>query len=242
MLSIYINCTNRDRLLVNMRTLVLEKEEAIKLRKRGLSYKEILGKVSVAKSTLSVWLQKMPLTDVEKAILKRRRESNISIGRIRAAASLHSLRVARDKILFEIAKKEFELYRKDPFFYVGMALYWAEGSKRSNMFTFVNSDSDMVFVMLNWMEKFFGVSRIDIRARLYIHKPYAHENCEQHWSDATGIPLKNFRRTIYKPTGLLIKKRPNYMGCIRIELGAVTYFRRYLFWQKMMLEDYKKQG
>jgi len=225
-----------------MRLLVSEKEEAITLRRKGLSYKEILEKVPVAKSTLSVWLQKMPLTDAEKAILKRRRESNISVGRIRAAASLHDLKVARDNILFETARKEFELNRKDPFFYVGMALYWAEGSKRSDMFTFVNSDSDMVFVMLKWMEKFLGVNRNDVHARLYIHKPYAHENCEHYWSSETGIPLKNFRRTVYKPTNLLVKKRPNYKGCIRIELGAVTYFRRYVFWQKMMLEDYRKQG
>ncbi len=225
-----------------MRALIPEKEEAFRLRKMGSSYREILKKIPVAKSTLSIWLQKMPLTDAEKTILKRRRDSNISIGRIRAAASLHNLRMVRDRALFEIAKKEFEIYQADPFFYVGMALYWAEGSKRSNMFCFVNSDSDMVFVMLNWMEKFFGIRRDDVRARLYIHKPYAHENCEQYWSDATGIPLQNFRRTIYKPTGLLIKKRPGYMGCLRIEIGGVIYFRRYLFWQKMMLEDYKKQG
>ena len=225
-----------------MKLLVSEKEEAVKLRRRGFSYKEILGRIPVAKSTLSVWLREMPLTEAEKAVLKRKRESNISLGRIRAAASLHNLKLARDGILFEEAKKEFALFRKDPFFYVGMALYWAEGSKRSDMFTFVNSDSDMVIVMLDWMEKFLRVRRREVHARLYIHKPYAHENCERYWSSATKIPFKNFRRTVYKPTSLTIKKRPNYRGCIRIELGAVTYFRRYVFWQKMMLEDYRKQG
>ena len=225
-----------------MRTLVLEKEEAVRLRKKGLSYKEILKKVPVAKSTLSVWLQKTPLTDTEKAVLKRRRNSNISIGRIRAGAALHNLKVARDKIVFETSKREFEKYKTDPFFYIGLSLYWAEGSKRSNMFSFTNSDSDMAIVMLNWMEKFFGIQRKNIHARLYIHKPYAHENCEKHWSCLIGIPVSNFRKTVYKPTGLLIKKRPGYMGCLRIEIGEVSYFRKYLFWQAMALEEYKKQG
>lgn len=236
---IHLNCI---KLLVNMKTLVLEREEATKLRRKGLSYKEILEKVPVAKSTLSEWLQKIPLTEDEKAVLKRRRDSNISVGRIRAAASLHSLRVARDGILFEEAKKEFKIYKSDPFFYVGLALYWAEGAKRNDTFTFTNSDSDMVSVMLNWMERFFKIHRREVNARLYIHKPYAHENCEAHWSRAIGIPIGNFRKTIYKPTGLLVKKRPGYMGCLRIEMGKVSYFRKYVFWQAMMLEDYKKQG
>jgi len=225
-----------------MKTLVSEKDEAIRLRKKGLSYNEILKKVPVAKSTLSEWLQHMPLTDTEKAILKRRKESNISIGKIRAAAALHSLRVARDEILRGTARIEFEKFRTDPFFYVGLSLYWAEGAKRNDLFGFTNSDTEMMTVMLAWIDRFFQVKRENIRARLYIHKPYAHENCEGHWSREISIPLSNFRKTIYKPTGLLVKKRPGYMGCLRIEVGGVTYLRKYLYWQKMMLEDYRKQG
>lgn len=225
-----------------MRALVQQKEEAFRLRKLGKSYNEILRVIPVAKSSLSLWLQKMPLTEDEKAVLKRRKDENISIGRIRAAASLRNLRLARDSALLQTAEREFKLYQTDPFFYVGMALYWAEGSKRSSTFMFVNSDSDMMLVMLKWIEKFLGVPRSAIRARLYTHKPFAYGNYEQIWSKVLSIPIENFRRTIYKPTGLLVRKRPNYVGCLRIEIGGVTYFRKYLFWQKMMLEDYKKQG
>ncbi len=225
-----------------MRTLVLERAEATRLRKKGFSYKEILKKVPVAKSTLSEWLQKMPLTDAEKAILKRRKESNISIGKIRAAAVLHGLRLDRDEALRQTAKIEFRKFKGDPFFYVGLSLYWAEGAKRNSLFSFTNSDTEMMAVMLAWMERFFQVQRKNVRARLYIHKPYAHENCEGYWSREIGVPLSNFRKTIYKPTGLLVKKRPGYMGCLRIEIGGVAYLRKYVFWQKMMLEEYRKQG
>lgn len=228
--------------VTNMRTLVLHKEEAVRLRKKGFSYKEILEKVPVAKSTLSVWLQNMPLTEDERAILKRRRDSNISLGRIRAAASLHNLRASRDGALFEEAKSEFEKYKTDPFFYVGLALYWGEGAKRNSFFSFINSDSEMVQIMIAWIEKFFRIPRKYLRARLFIHKPYAHENCEESWSRALNLPMSTFRKTIYKPTGLLIKKRPGYMGCLRIEVAGVSYLRKYHFWHKMMLEDYRKQG
>lgn len=225
-----------------MRPLVLQKAMAIRLRKAGYTYREILEKVPVSKSSISLWLQYMPLTDAEKSILKHRRKEGVTRGRIRAAAALHKKREERDSALLENAKTEYLKYRENPLFHAGISLYWAEGSKRNNAFCFVNSDAEMMILMLTWMEKFLNIRKEDVRARLYIHKPYAHEDCESYWSQATGIPRQNFRRTIYKPTGLLVKKRPGYKGCFRIEAGGVVAFRKYLFWQKMMLDDYRKQS
>jgi len=214
----------------------------IRLRKAGHTYREILAKVPVSKSSISLWLQEMPLTDTEKSILKHRRDDGISRGRIRAAAALHKRREERDSALLETAKKEYSKHRENPLFHTGISLYWAEGSKRSNSFCFVNSDTDMVSVMLDWMKNFLNLDKKDVRARLYIHKPYAHEDCEGYWSRVTGIPIENFRRTIYKPTGLMVKKRPGYKGCLRIEAGGVVALRKYLFWLNMMLDDYRKQS
>lgn len=222
--------------------MVLQKAMVIRLRKAGYTYREIIAKVPVSKSSISLWLQDMPLTEAEKSILKHHRDAGISRGRIRAAASLRNLREERDATLFKHAKDEYEKYRENPLFYTGISLYWAEGSKRSNAFSFVNSDPEMIVLMLEWMETFLGVSRSGIRARLYIHKPYAHENCEEYWSRQTGIPTGHFGTTIYKPTDLLVKKRPGYKGCLRIEAGGVVALRTYLYWQKMMLDDYRKNS
>ncbi len=43
-----------------------EKKKARKLRKKGKSYSEILKKVKVSKSTLSVWLRDIKLTAEQK--------------------------------------------------------------------------------------------------------------------------------------------------------------------------------
>lgn len=225
-----------------MKPLVLQKAMVIRLRKAGYTYREIISKVPVSKSSISLWLQDMPLTEAEKSILKHRREAGISRGRIRAAASLHKLREERDAILLKHAKDEYQKYHGDPLFYSGISLYWAEGSKRHSSFSFVNSDPEMIVFMIEWMYTFLGIHRQDIRARLYIHKPYAHENCEEYWSQATGVPIRNFGTTIYKPTGLLVKKRPGYKGCLRIEAGGVVALRTYLFWQKMMLDEYRNNS
>jgi orotate phosphoribosyltransferase-like protein len=52
-----------------MKKLVQEKEKAVELRRKGLSYKEILKQVPVAKSSLSLWLKDLPLTKDEKTVI-----------------------------------------------------------------------------------------------------------------------------------------------------------------------------
>jgi len=225
-----------------MKARVQEKEKAIFLRRnKGYSYNDILKEVSVAKSTLSGWLKDLPLTEDEKHSLKRRKDSNISRGRIKAAATLRNRRIEREKILFKEAQSEFKIFIKDPFFHVGIALYWAEGSKRNSYFGFCNSDVAMIVLMLEWIEKFFGIPKEQINARLYMHKLYAYENCEEFWSKHTQIPIESFRNTVYKPTGLLVKKRPNYKGCLRISITQVSFLRKTIFWQKMLIEHYKNK-
>jgi transposase len=51
-----------------MKSKVREKEKAIELRRQGYSYKDILAQVPVAKSSISLWLQNLPLTAEEKNI------------------------------------------------------------------------------------------------------------------------------------------------------------------------------
>jgi hypothetical protein len=224
-----------------MRLLVRERERAIALRKKGYSYREILSEVEVSKSSISKWLQDLPLTKDEKRYLKSRRDANISLGRMRAASSLHALRIQRDSVLLHEAQTEFGIHKWDPFFHTGIALYWAEGSKRSSVFGFANSDPEMIELMLSWIEKFFNVPRSAVKVRLFIHKPYAHECCELWWSRKILIPTTNFQKTIYKPTGLLVKKRLEYKGCLRIELGTTFRLRKMLFWQNMLIEHYRKR-
>jgi transcriptional regulator with XRE-family HTH domain len=223
-----------------MQKKIIERAEALKLRKKGLSYREILTRLKVSKSSLSEWLRDAPLTDGEKKYLKNRKDANISLGRIRAATSLHQKRIDREKIILLEAQKEFALYVHEPLFCAGLSLYWAEGAKRTPMLSFTNSDAEMVALFCAWIERYLRISRTALVARLYIHKPYAHENLEVFWSKSLDIPLTNFKRTIYKPTNLGVKKRPAYKGCLRIHLSEVRHYRKMMFWLSMFVEHYKK--
>lgn len=191
---------------------------------------------------MSFWLKNLPLTDYEKHYLKTRANKNISLGHIRAAASNRRNRIEKDKLIFLEAKSKFNNLMRDPFFQVGLTLYWAESTKRTWGFQFINSDADMIALMIKWIKIFLNIPKEKIFLRLYIHKPYAHENCEKYWSKKINMPLTQFKKTIYKPTGLGIKKRPNYNGCLRIEInnGKTTYvLRKIKAWNQCLVEYYR---
>ncbi len=216
---------------------LIEKNRAIELRRQGLSYKEILKEVLVSKSSLSLWLKDFPLTAEEKIFLRKRKEGNITRGRIRAGAVHRRNRLIREKEYFISAKTIFKQYKDDPLFHIGIALYWAEGARRHNQFLFTNSDYEMALVMIHWLEKFVQRERITLRYRLYIHKPYAHEHLEALWMKKLGVSEAQFVKTVYKPTNLGVKKRPGYIGCLRIEVPkSHALLCQMKFWQSMQFE------
>jgi len=225
-----------------MLALVQEKEMAVTLRQKGYTYKEILAVVPVAKSSLSLWLKDLPLTKSEKVALKSRRNANISRGRIKVAGILHTRRLSREKGQLDDARKVFNEYSKEPFFHSGLLLYWAEGGKRTNQWQFMNSDGDMQKVMVKWLVKYAGVDKKDLRFRLYVHKAYQSEECDAWWAKKLQVMPSQFLKTIIKPSGLGVKKRPNYRGCLRLELRtSKPLLNKMRFWQKMLVEFYLKQ-
>ena len=225
-----------------MKALVQEKQKAIELRKKGYSYKDIMAEVHVAKSSVSLWLKDTPLTKSEKNALKKRLDSNITRGRIKAATTHHLNRLERERNRLPEIKEIFNRFKNDPLFQLGIGLYWAEGAKNSGGTMFTNSDEKMFTVMLHWFEKFTSYSRLDLRYRLYVHKPYAHEGCEQWWAEKLQVPLSNFTKTSYKPTSKGIKTRQNYKGCLRIEVPKSSILLHSLkVWTGLLVEYHNKQ-
>lgn len=225
-----------------MKALTHLRNQAELLRKQGLTYQEILRQLPVSKSSLSEWLADFPLTIAEKHLLKKRKDSNITIGRIRAATSNRQNKIDKDQILLEEAKAEFGKYKNNTLFHTGIALYWAEGAKRNKMFHFMNSDSEMINVLIYWLERFTEYRRVDLGFRLYIHQPFIRDNWEVWWQKQLKVSSNQFKKTIVKPSGLGVKKRPNYKGCVRLEVPkSVHLLTKMKFWMNMQVEYHIKQ-
>src|SRR3989344_2585685 len=102
-----------------------DKNKAIQLRKQGLSYREILEKIPVAKSSLSLWLKGVTLSDGHTYRITEKRLASARLGALKKKETRITLtKEIKDKARAEIGKlSERELWL------IGIALYWAEGSK-----------------------------------------------------------------------------------------------------------------
>jgi hypothetical protein len=219
------------------------KNQAIELRKSGYSYSDIINSIKVPKSTLASWLSKVPLSDSEKLLLKKRLVTKRKEAAERAGLTHRRQRSDRDAELVKELKGASPTLLADPFFTFGLALYWGQGTQIGTGFSFISSNPDMVDLMSAWIEKYLGFSRKNQNARLFVSSPYTHAKLEDFWSKRIGIPLGNFRRTVYKTGNRKNKKMIQYKGILRITMRSSTInLRKMLFLQSLTIQHFKFQS
>lgn len=221
-----------------MNSNVQLRNKAINLRKEGKSYSEIMRELNVPKSTLSYWLRDISLTEKQNSDLNERLQDKISKGRLKTSIALRARRMVRENRVFDEAEREFKEFIEDPFFTAGILLYWAEGAKKSNYFSFINSDPAMLILMVKWLKKYFALESSLLKYRLYIHLPYRNENCEEYWAKLLDISSENFYKTTYKPTPHDVKKNNDYKGCLRVIITRIDVLRKIMAWQKLLIKYY----
>lgn len=180
----------------------LERLQAREMRRNGESIREIAKRVSIARSTVSLWCRDITLTNDQLEGLIERDRLGGAKGRVIAAELAKKRKNERVTFNKNIGFERIGSISNRELFLVGIALYWAEGSKgiRSERFVFVNSDPKMIAIMIRWLRECIHVSDEDIVCRVGINE--AHKTriieVERHWSDITGIPLSQFKRASFK--------------------------------------------
>jgi len=216
-----------------------DKFYAIKLRKQGRTYREIREKIPcLPKSTLSGWFKYIELTPVQEKRIMRRADQKKVKARYLSAKTHRENRIKKMNETIQEAKKEASKLISDPLFFLGIILYWCEGTQKTGSFSFINSDPVIIKIMVKWLNNICKIPKKQLRFRLYIHKIYAHEKCEKFWSKELKIPLSQIKIT-YKPTPHKIKRNPEYKGCLKIDAGGVELFRKFLGWKQGTLEYLK---
>ena len=133
----------------------LFKNQAIALRRHGLSYSEILKQIPVVKSTLSVWFVDVGLAKKQRQLITEKRIA----GRLRALESIRRNKIQRVRDIKDLAKKEVAVLIQDPFWLTGVILYWGEGTKERTHATsvkFTNMDLQMHQLFLEWSRRYLS--------------------------------------------------------------------------------------
>jgi len=207
-----------------------EKEKAIKLRKGGLSYGEILKQIPVTKASLSLWLRNVKLSKKQQNRLREKSLAGLSLG----AKVKKENRILKTKQIKKEAIREIGKIDKKQLWLIGVALYWAEGSKQkehnpSVRVEFGNSDDQMIQFYLKWLKEICNLNNEDLDFRIDIHETADSEKAKRHWSKITNFPLNKFQKIFYKKHKINTKRKnigKDYHGLLRINVKKSTDLNR----------------
>lgn len=188
--------TERPRAKDNLRA------HALALRLEGKSYNDICREFGVSKSTLSLWLRDVPLTEEHRQALKERSGGPPA----KRAQALRARHHRRDETIVAAARDEITEMSGRELFLAGVVAYWAEGSKnkpwgRNTQATFINSDPGMIRLFLAWL-RLLGIGNDRLIFRVSIHESAYVDGAVAHWAKIAGAsptpPPKDFQRTTLK--------------------------------------------
>lgn len=221
-----------------------DKALAIKLRLSGKSYSEIQKVLKgISKSTLSEWLKDVVLSDSARSrILKRSKEKSFQ-GLLKRNKNQTILAIKRRDEIQKFAASEIKNISLKNLFFIGLALYWAEGYKQPirkngrevtyHPISITNSDPNLIKIFLRFLREFCKISEEKIKISLRIFKHLNEKEVISFWIKITGIPEKNFQKTYLGISKSSVGKRPyNRLpyGVIQIRINDTKLFHKIIGW------------
>jgi len=171
----------------------IERQKAVDLRKKGLTYEEIQQHLKIPKGTLSLWLRNIPFVISSTSYNKRMSAC------LRNSQVLHQRKIQRTSQIVSEAKTEILNIKPYELKLLGAMAYWTEGSKtQDNQVKFTNSNPKTIKFILKWLKEICLVPDEKLRVHLRIHGDINKKDIEQYWVGLTGISLNRFYKTTFK--------------------------------------------
>lgn len=206
------------------------KEDALELRRNGLSITLIESELGVPRSTLYGWIKNIELSEKQKQRLHESRSDGWAKARKKA------LEVNRSKKALRMlqAKKEAvatldKINLTPEILDLAFAmLYYGEGSKNGGT-SLASSDKNILLFMLKVLRLNYKIENSDIRCELHLRADQDRELMKKYWSEALKLPLTCFRyvthdqRTQGRPT------YENYYGVCVVNSKNIAIKRKMMY-------------
>ncbi len=206
---------------------------ARELRLEGRTYDEIEEQLGVSRSSVSLWVRDLPkppprFTRAELA--KRASEERWEPLRRLREAERQATKAAAAGSVGDVSDRDL--------FVMGVALYWAEGTKdkkyaRRESVAVINSDPGLIMVYLAWL-RLLGVDRARLRFRVHIHESADVDQAQRFWADLVGVDVAELRRpTLKRHSPKTVRKNvgEDYRGCLVVNvLRSADLYRRIDGW------------
>lgn len=176
---------------------IREKEQAIILRQKyGMSIGKIAYKLGVSKSSVSVWVRDIMLTNKQKQKLREsnpifNKSLNDSQNKIRKARQIRKMYQLEGKAKFD------ELVGQKKNLAIALCmLYWGEGSKSKTKCALSNSDVNLLKFFKRGLIEIFAVPTDKITIRINCHTDiHSLKEIENFWLHQLELPKTCLRKS-----------------------------------------------
>ncbi len=193
------------------------RDQARALRTQGLSYNEIVARLGVSKSSVSLWVRDIPCPQRFAYVHSERRKEGLR--------KFNEAETVRKAAQTQAAANEIGDLTDREILIAGAIAYWCEGTKskpyrQDSRVVFVNSDPGLIKFFLRFLDA-VGINRDDLIFRVFIHENADIEAAQQFWAEVTGGSPSQFRRPTLKrhnPKTVRMNVGETYHGCLRIDV------------------------
>ena len=207
-----------------------ERVDAIRLRREGLRYSDLTRRFGVAKSTLWRWLKAEGLVETQPQRLTEMKRA----AQQRGAAAVKARRLARTQAILEQASQDVGALSRRDLWLLGLALYWAEGSKQkpgnvSAGVIFTNSDPAAVRAFVAWITDSCGVSNDRLTFEIYLHETADATRTRLYWAAQLQLPIEQLSRIRWKrhrPTTRRTNVGDSYYGLVQVRVARSSALNR----------------
>lgn len=204
----------------------IEREKAIEMRLvQQLGYGEIAKKLRVSKSTLSRWLEDLPLSDERLLELRRFAWSKGEAKREQFRRTMRKKREEREQLIYSAQRKKLNRISEQTLFVAGLMLYVAEGDKKTRAeIAFANTDSTMILFFMRWLEKFLDIPKEKLRVQLHLYENMDVPKEERFWLEQLGLKKTQLCKTQIRPvrSGSFSYREPFRHGTCKLYVGGVA--------------------
>ncbi|MDQ2686924.1 MAG: helix-turn-helix transcriptional regulator [Armatimonadota bacterium] len=163
-----------------------QKQEARRLRcEQGLALNEIAALLQVSKSSVSLWVRDVVLSDEHLARLNAR---NPLYNRQLHSGHVNRERSRNRRLQYQEAGRR-QAREGNLLHMAGCMLYWAEGTKQRNVLVFTNSDPDMVAFFLNFLRRCYSVADEEVTVTINCFDDcHSVKDIEEFWLQTLNVP------------------------------------------------------
>jgi hypothetical protein len=157
-------------------------------------------------------------------------------GQKRAAQRKREIRQKTQAKIYANSSTEIDHISIRELWLIGIALYWAEGSKQkeyhpSERVRFSNGDPLMIRLFIQWLVQCIGIPDDRIFFEIYIHENAKNTVTDgiRFWSKQTGFPKSRFDKVYFKKNKIYSQRKNTgdlYYGLLRVTISTSTTFNR----------------